>query len=81
MIRKSTVNISKSNKGKLKTLDLIFDEAKKVINLYIDNLWTDNNFKSKFVNDKVDTWLSARMQQCLGKQALEIVKSQRKRKA
>ena len=80
MIRKVTLNLSFANIGKRFCLELIFQEAKRVINLYIDRLWEAKNFSGKFVDFKVKTWLSARMQQCLGKQALEIVKSQRKRK-
>ncbi len=80
MIRSVQLNISEANQGKLRILDSIFEESKKVINLYIDTLWTQEKFFGKFVKEKVDTWLSARMQQCLGKQAFEIVKSQRKRK-
>jgi len=80
MIRKVTLNISFANIGKLFCLELILQEAKRVVNLYIDRLWEAKNFSGKFVDFKVKTWLSARMQQCLGKQALEIVKSQRKRK-
>jgi IS605 OrfB family transposase len=73
------MNISYSNVGKLNTLNNIFIESKRVVNLFIDTLWEAKDFKSKFVTTKVDTWLSARAQQCLGKQALEIVKSQRKK--
>ncbi len=80
MIRRSGLNLSNANQGKLATLDRFMDEAMRVVNLYIDKLWSDSDFSSKFVNFKVDTWLSARMQQCLGKQALEMVKSQRKKK-
>ena len=69
------MNINYGNKGKLDSLEEIFNESKRVINLYIDMLWEMKDFKSKFVQFKVDTWLSARMQQCLGKQALEVVKS------
>ena len=79
MIRRVQMNINYGNKGKLDSLEEIFNESKRVINLYIDMLWKKKDFKSKFVQFKVDTWLSARLQQCLGKQALEIVKSQRKR--
>lgn len=79
MIRKSTLNIQDANQGKLDELGLVMDEMTTVVNLYIDQLWEQKDFSSKFVNFKVDTWLSARLQQCLGKQALEIVKSQRKR--
>lgn len=80
MIRRIQFNISYANRCKLDQLDTLFSESIKVVNLYIDQLWEDNNFSSKFVNFKVDTWLTARLQQCLGKQALEIVKSQRKRR-
>ena len=80
MIRKSSLNISYANINKLNTLDTIFTESKRVINLFIDILWDKQDFRSKFVDFKVDTWLSARLQQCLGKQALETVKSQRKKK-
>ncbi len=80
MIRRSRLNLSNPNQGKLDALDSFMDEAKRVVNLYIDALWANSDFSSKFVDSKVITWLSARMQQCLGKQALEIVKSQRKRK-
>ncbi len=80
MIRRSQININYANNGKKDQLDLFCKEAVRVVNLYIDLLWEQDDFNSKFVKVKVDTWLSARMQQCLGKQALEIVKSQRKRK-
>ena len=80
MIRRSQISITESNTGKLSVLDEIFEESKSVINLYINEIWKQKDFSSKYVIFKVDTWLSARMLQCLGKQALEIVKSQRKKK-
>lgn len=80
MIRKTTININYSNMGKLQTLNSILEESKKVINLYIDYLWELQDFKSKYIKFKVKSWLSARMLQNLGKQALQIVKSQRKKK-
>jgi len=80
MVRRVQVNISDANKGKLRMLNLLLAECLRVVNLYIDILWQQQEFTDKFVKYKVETWLSARLQQCLGKQALEIVKSQRKRK-
>jgi IS605 OrfB family transposase len=79
MIRKSTIKISYANCGKLSLLTEVFDEAIVVVNKFIAQIWSTRDFNSKFVAFKVDTWLSARLQQCLGKQALEIVKSQRKK--
>jgi len=80
MIRRVQLSINNANIGKLNKLDKFRAESIHVINLYINLIWEQQDFSSKFISTKADTWLSARMQQCLGKQALEIVKSQRKRK-
>lgn len=80
MIRKSTLTLFNANKGKIKKLSFLVNEMTSVVNQYIKILWEQKDFTSKFVNFKVDTNLSSAMQQCLGKQALEIVKSQRKKK-
>lgn len=79
MIRRVRLSLKDANQGKLDKLHLFMLEAQRVVRLYIDVLWAEKEFSAKFVDIKVDTWLSARMQQCLGKQALEIVKSQRKK--
>lgn len=80
MIRSSKLNINYANKGKLEVLDALMDEMIDVVSQYIQILWTAQDFASKYVGFTVDTELSVRLQQCLGKQALEIVKSQRKKK-
>ena len=78
MIRSSALTLKFATSKKLNTLDFVFDEYARVVNLYIDAL---NQAKElpKFTNFKVETWLSARLQQCAGKQATEIVKSTRKK--
>ena len=78
MIRSSALTLKFATSKKLNTLDFVFDEYARVVNLYIDVL---NKSKAlpKFTNFKVTTWLSARLQQCAGKQATEIVKSTRKK--
>jgi putative transposase len=80
MIRKSTVSLKNVNKNKINTLDSVVQEYKRVVNLFIDIVWKKKDFASRYMSDKVDTWLSARLQQSAGKTALENVKSQRKRK-
>jgi len=80
MIRCSKLNLNYANKGKLETLNMVMDEMTRAVNLFIDVLWADQEFATKYINFKVDTWLAARLQKCLGQQALGIVKSQRKRK-
>lgn len=80
MIRRSQINIGYANVQKKRELNYFCEEARRVVNLFIDQLWDNRDFHNTFVDFKVDTWLSSRMQQCLGKQALAIVKSQRKKK-
>lgn len=80
MIRRSQISISESNQNKLDILYGLLLESQKVINLYIDEIWKNKNFFSKYVDFKIDTWLSSRMQQNLGKQALSIIRSLRKKK-
>jgi IS605 OrfB family transposase len=65
------------NQGKYDSLDRVMVESVRVVNEFINLLWDQDH--PKFVTNKVTTWLSARLQQCLGKQALEIIKSQRKK--
>ena len=79
MIRRCQLNISYSNTGKLSILDEIFEESKSVIQQFIDTLWSRSTKSIKYVDFKVDTWFSARLQQCLGKQALGIVKGAKAR--
>jgi IS605 OrfB family transposase len=82
MIRKSTVNLSFSNKEKKNILLKILKEYNTLTNSYIDYLWEKKIFYGKFVKDipNTNTFLSKRMQQCSIKQALSIVKSQRKKR-
>lgn len=78
MIRSSALTLKFATSKKLDTLDLVFDEYARVVNLYIDVL-NQSKELPKFTNFKVSTWISARLQQCAGKQAAEIVKSTRKK--
>ena len=80
MIRRVQLNLTYANEGKLQKLDLLMDESLRVINTFIDLLWEAGTFHGSYAKLSTDTWLSARMQQCLSKQALEVVKSQRKRR-
>lgn len=78
MIRSSSLTLQFSTDKKLNTLDVVFDEYTRVVNLYIDE-YAQIRILPKFTPLKVETWLSSRLQQCAGKQALEIVKSARKK--
>lgn len=81
MIRKSTINLKYANDGKLEKVKEVAEEYQRVVNLFIDNLWDEKQFSGSFVKDTtVESWLSARLKQAAAKQALSIVKSQRKKK-
>ena len=80
MIRTSSHILKYSTAVKKQTLDSIFDEYSKVVNFYIQILWnkdtkTFGSFLDKEIVSLVNTWLSARLKQCAGKQALQIIKS------
>lgn len=78
MIRSSSLTLQFSTDKKLNTLDIVFDEYARVVNLYVDK-YSQTKMLPTFTQIKVETWISARLQQCAGKQAIEIVKSTRKK--
>lgn len=81
MIRKSTVNLKYANTGKLQKVHTTAIEYRRVVNVFIDKLWESKQFSGKFVkNTTVKSQLSARLKQAAARQALAIVKSQRKKK-
>ena len=79
MIRSVKISLNDSNQTKKNQLNSLFEEVLRVKQEYVNRLWNQQSFSGKFVNFKVNSWLSARMLQNIGKQALETVKSQRKK--
>ena len=80
MIRRIQLSLSNTNPDKLRRLDRMMDEALRVVNYFVDCLWQSQDF-DKYARLKAeDTWLSARLQQVLVKQAAEMCKSQQKRR-
>jgi len=79
LTRRVQLNLKDVNDSKLDQLDKFMEESLRVVNVFIDMLWSQKRFKGKYVSLKTDTWLSAAMQQALSKQALGTVKSQRKK--
>ena len=78
MLRRVQLNLNDANNGKLSTLNLVMDESLRVLNRLIPALWSAGD-TNKFSALRVETWLSARMQQCMLKQAAETVRSQRRK--
>ena len=77
MIKSTTSSIKFSNTGKLQTIHHFIDEYRRVVSQFVDLLWNEETIPSllpKETTSQVQTWLSARMLQCAGKQASGIVR-------
>jgi len=77
MIRSTQTSLKFSNTHKLNKVIKLIDEYKNVIKQFIDILWDKENIPKllpKEITCQVQTCLSARMIQCIGKQASGIVR-------
>jgi len=82
MIKSSKTSLKFSNTGKMNILNRIIDEYTAVVKSFVDILWEMESvpkFIDKNITRKIDTWLSARMVQCAGKQASGIVRGTKKK--
>jgi putative transposase len=77
MIRSCKLSLKFTNKEKLRNLRMFLAEYRRVMGELIDVLW-DNDKHPKFVSmgafDGITTWLTARAKQCVGKQAIAIIR-------
>lgn len=82
MKRSVRLSLKFANSGKKCQIGMIMDEYVSVVNKYIDVLWKEGVVEDRFVGKEdqkqVETWLTERLKQCAGKQALQMVKSQNK---
>jgi putative transposase len=84
MIRTVKIN-SPVNKGKLLGVHEFLVEYQKCVNYFIARLWSEKRFNGSYldkpyINSARQRFnLTARLIQCAGKQAFEVVKSQRKK--
>ena len=76
IIRTSSLSLKYATRYKTNQLQSIFDEYKKLVLLYIDIYWKQEKLPL-FPTDKVETWLSVRLQRKAAKQAIQIIKSTR----
>jgi len=77
MIRSSKSTLKFSNKNKLDKIDFFIEEYKRVSKIFIDKLLDLEKVPTllpKELTSDVETWLSARTIQCLGKQTSGIVR-------
>jgi IS605 OrfB family transposase len=84
MIRTVKIN-SPVNKGKLQGIHVFLAEYQNCVNYFIARLWSEKRFhgsylEKEYINSARKRFnLTARLIQCAGKQAFEVVKSQRKK--
>ena len=84
LMRCTKVTTKFSNSGRIKDLNIFIEEYKKVLITFVDLLWNEEKIPCllpKIFTDKVadSSWLSARMIQCVGKQASGIVRGTKKK--
>jgi len=84
MRRTSKVYLRCLNQGKVETIKEFLDEYQNAVNYTVSRLWSEQNIISKNLLDKAFTDaiserfdITARLSQCVGKQAKEIVSSQK----
>lgn len=83
MRRTSKIYLKTLNKGKIDTIKLFLNKYQDATNYTIVRLWSEQNMTSElldkiFTSKIVDRFnTSARLSQCIGKQAKEIINSQR----
>lgn len=77
MIRSSKATLKFANDGKQEQLRIFTAEYRRIVEIFVNEIWDLEKLPSllpKELTDKVETWLSARMIQCAGKQASGIVR-------
>jgi transposase len=82
MIRSSKTTLKFARDGKLSQLATFIDEYRNVVDKFVTLLWDEKKIPSllpKKFTDKANTWLSARLVQCAGKQASAIVRGTQKK--
>jgi IS605 OrfB family transposase len=83
IIRSSKLSIKFSNKNKKDKIISLVEEYVRVVKKFIDIIWGEEKVKSllpkEITNQINDSWLSARMIQCAGKQASGIVRGTKKK--
>jgi len=84
VIKSTKTTIKYANTAKVQTLHLFVGAYKELVQYFVDQIWDLDKVPSllpKEITADVDTWLSARVIQCAGKQASRIVRGTRTKQA
>src|SRR5574343_1513886 len=82
MIRSTKTSIRFCNKQKKQDIFVFLSEYRRVCDLFIDILWGMSKIPtlmSKDITEQINSWLSAAVIQCAGKQASSIIKGVRQK--
>ena len=83
MIRRATLSLNEATREKKEAIDNLIEGYLFFLQKVINTLWNHKIFKGRFVPKKwykeINSLLTERYKQCAAKQALAIVKSQRKK--
>lgn len=83
IIRSAKCSLKYANKNKLEKLAEVMEEYSRVINLFIDNFWSDTPVKAILLKPIVDSvlpsWLSARLRKVAAREAIDMITAVRKR--
>ena len=80
LIRSTKTTLKFCNVGKQVSVDSFLDEYRRILTIFVGALWNLDKIPRllpKDLTDPIDSWLSARMIQCAGKQASGIVRGTR----
>ena len=78
--RTVSFSLEEANKGKKDSLRSVMDESKRILQVYVDHYWLQQDRIGRYVDFKVPSWLGSKLLQCLGKDALSMIRVLRKRK-
>lgn len=82
MLRKTSCALKFATESKCNKISALFVEHERYVNALIELLWDkrrlykNHKYLDKPIIDSIQTWLSARMKQNIGKRVLEIMRSQ-----
>lgn len=84
MIRSTKTSLKFANSGKRAEVSVFINEYRRLLQKFVDLIWDEGKIQGllpkRFTDEvKGETWLSARMIQCAGKQASGIVRGTKKK--
>lgn len=80
MKRVISFSLNQANQIKIDLIKNIFNESIRVLQQYVDHYWDKQEYSKKYPDIKFDSFLSAALLQVLGRQALDTMRSLKRKK-